>query len=176
MSTLKIPVGPQDHIQGDPSAPCILIEYGDYQCPHCGHAYPLVKSLQQHFGKKLAFVYRNFPLTRAPPFAQTAAEVAEFAGSKGKFWEMHDLLFENQDRLGNSLFADLAGKLGLSWKEIETAVSENTYTHRVNTEFTGGVRSGVNGTPTFFVNGQRYDGSMDAQSMVKAIETAIAAG
>src|ERR1039458_9033463 len=104
MSTLKVPVGPSDHIQGDANAECTLMEYGDYQCPHCGRAYPIVKRVQKHFGKRLRFVFRNFPLNEAHPQAEFAAESAEFAGAHGKFWEMHDGLFENQSRLGGDLY------------------------------------------------------------------------
>ncbi len=100
MSTLKVSVGPTDHIQGDATAGCTLVEYGDYECPHCGRAYPIVKRFQKHFGQRLRFVFRNFPLSEMHPHAESAAESAEFAGAHGKFWEMHDLLFENQDPLG----------------------------------------------------------------------------
>src|SRR5580658_3005308 len=103
MATLKIPVSTTDHIQGDEQAPVILVEYGDYECPHCGHAYPIIKQVQKHFGKRLRFVFRNFPLSQLHPHAEAAAEVAEFAGTQGKFWEMHDALFENQARLGDAL-------------------------------------------------------------------------
>jgi protein-disulfide isomerase len=174
MSTLKIPIGSLDHIQGNAKAACTLVEYGDYECPHCGAAYPLVKQIQKHFGKRLRFVFRNFPLTQMHPSAQAAAEVAEFAESKGRFWEMHDLLFENQDRLGPDLFAELAAKLGLDAGELYRAQAKKTFTDRVRADFNGGVRSGVNGTPTFFINNQRYDGSMDFDSMVQAIDKALA--
>jgi protein-disulfide isomerase len=174
MSTLKIPVGGQDHIQGNVKAACTLVEYGDYECPHCGAAYPLVKRLQKHFGKRLRFVFRNFPMTQLHANAQAAAEVAEFAESKGQFWEMHDLLFENQDRLGADLFAELAMKLGLDPGEMYRALAKKTFTDRVRADVGGGIRSGVNGTPTFFVNGQRYDRPMDFDTMVKAIEEALA--
>src|ERR1700684_1937788 len=108
MATLKIPVSGQDHIQGTAMAACTLVEYGDYECPNCGAAYPLVKDIQKHFGKRLRFVFRNFPMSRMHPSAQAAAEAAEFAATKGKFWEMHDLLYGNQDRLGVELFTELA--------------------------------------------------------------------
>ncbi len=175
MSLLKIPVGSEDHLQGEADAPCMLVEYGDYECPHCRAAHTLVQALQARFGARLCFVYRNFPLTRIHPHAQSAAEVAEFAASHGKFWEMHDLLFENQSRLGVALFAELAGKLGLQWPDIEGALASNTFTHRINGEFSGGVRSGVNGTPTFFIHNQRFDGAKDEPSLAEAIEMAIAA-
>jgi protein-disulfide isomerase len=174
MSTLKNPVGPDDHILGNPDAPCVLVEYGDYQCPHCAAAHPMVQAIGKHFGERLAFVFRNFPLTRMHPYAQPAAEVAEFAGSRGKFWEMHDQLFENQARLGVNLFVELTTGMGLSREDMEAALENNTFTNRIHKEFTGGVRSGVNGTPTFFVNGSRYEGSMDQASLIGGIEAAMA--
>src|SRR6516225_10943810 len=97
--SLRVPINDQDHIQGNSDARCTLVEYGDYECPHCGHAYPIVKRIQKHFGKKLRFVFRNFPLAEMHPHAQSAAETAEYAGAHGKFWEMHDGLFQNQEQL-----------------------------------------------------------------------------
>jgi protein-disulfide isomerase len=170
MSTLKIPIGEHDHIEGNAHAACTLVEYGDYECPHCGAAYPLVKQLEKHFGKRLRFVYRNFPLTQIHANAHAAAEAAEFAGTKGKFWEMHDLLFENQSRLGEELFAELAEKLGLDAAELQDALANKTYEKHVRADFSGGVRSGVNGTPTFFINGDRYNGPMDYEHMVSKID------
>jgi protein-disulfide isomerase len=175
MTVLKVPVGPEDHAQGDPNAGCTLVEYGDYECPHCGRAYPIVKRLQKHFDKRLLFVFRNFPLGQMHPHAESAAETAEFAGAQGKFWEMHDLLFENQDRLGNALLRQLTEELNLDPAELLQALEERKYLARVRADFSGGVRSGVNGTPTFFINGQRNDGPFDYQDLVEAIDLAIAA-
>jgi protein-disulfide isomerase len=174
MSILKNPVGGEDHIQGDANAEASLVEYGDYECPHCAIAHPIVKRVQRHFGKRLSFVFRNFPLTQIHFNAQAAAETAEFAGAQGKFWEMHDQLFENQDRLGDDLFAELATELNLDAAALQVALANGTYTARVRADFTGGVRSGVNGTPTFFINGQRHNGPADFDHLVKAIEAAIA--
>ena len=174
MSKLSIAVNADDHIQGDPAAECSLVEYGDYQCPSCGAAYPTVKRLQKHFGKRLSFVFRNFPLVQIHPWAEPAAEVTEFAGANGKFWEMHDLLFENQESLGNALFLELADQLDLSASQLQTAISEQTYRARVRGDFAGGARSGVNGTPTFFINGQRYNGTPEFHSLSGAIEEASA--
>jgi protein-disulfide isomerase len=103
MTKLSIAVSAKDHQQGNPDAPCTLVEYGDYQCPSCGHAYPIVKRVQKHFGKRLLFVFRNFPLSQMHPYAEPAAETAEFASAHDKFWEMHDLLYENPDRLDDAL-------------------------------------------------------------------------
>ncbi len=172
MATLKTPVTPEDHIQGPENAAATLVEYGDYQCPHCGSAYPIVKRVQKHFGKGLRFVYRNFPLSEMHPQAESAAETAEFAGVHGKFWEMHDRLFENQDRLGGPLYLELAKEIGLPSAELQEALEEGKYKNRVRADFSSGVRSGVNGTPTFFINGKRHDGPFDYESLVLAIEEA----
>ena len=174
MSTLKVAVGPSDHVQGDAGAACTLVEYGDYECPHCGHAYPIVKQIQKHLGKRLCFVFRNFPLNESHPHAESAAETAEFAGAHGKFWDMHDLLFENQDRLSSELYLGLAQELELAPAELRLALEEGKYRTRVHSDFTGGVRSGVNGTPTFFINGQRHDGPFEYEDLLEAIEEALA--
>ena len=175
MAALTVPVGPKDHIQGEPDAPCTLVEYGDYQCPSCGQAYPIVKQIQKHFGKRLRFVFRNFPLAQMHPQAEAAAETAEFAAEKGKFWEMHDRLYENQARLGLPLYEELATDLDLSSDALLPALEQGTYRDRVRADFSSGVRSGVNGTPTFFINGVRNDGSFDYDSLVAAIDSALAA-
>ncbi len=172
--SLKIPVGPQDHVQGDPNAKCTLVEYGDYECPHCGRAYPIVKRIQKHFGKRMKFVFRNFPLGEMHPHAESAAETAEFAGAHGKYWEMHDLLFENQEALGGALYFKLATQLKLDPEKLREAVEKREYAAHVKTDFTGGVRSGVNGTPTFFINGERHDLPFDYEDLLGAIESSIA--
>jgi protein-disulfide isomerase len=174
MSTLRVAVNSTDHIHGDEHAGCTLVEYGDYECPHCGHAYPIVKSIQKHFGKRLLFLFRNFPLTESHPNAESAAESAEFAGAQGKFWQMHDLLFENQDRLGDDLCLELARELQLNPADLQQALAEGKYRAKVRADFAGGVRSGVNGTPTFFINGQRHDGPYEYEDLVGAIEDALA--
>ncbi|HTC40293.1 MAG TPA: thioredoxin domain-containing protein [Candidatus Acidoferrales bacterium] len=172
--SLKVPVHDQDHAQGSADAKCTLVEYGDYECPHCGHAYPIVKRVQKHFGKKLRFVFRNFPLAEMHPNAESAAETAEFAGAHKKFWEMHDGLFENQEQLGGQLYLQLAQELGLSPQAWREAVEKREFLSRVKSDFTGGVRSGVNGTPTFFINGKRHDASFEYADLVEAIDAALA--
>jgi protein-disulfide isomerase len=174
MATLKIPVSSSDHLQGNPKAPVILVEYGDYQCPHCGHAYPIVKRVQDHFGDKLGFVFRNFPLNEIHPAAESAAETAEFAATKGKFWEMHDAIFEHQRNLSDDSLMSLAKQLGLSPTELRDAWSAETFTPRVKSDFVGGARSGVNGTPTFFINGHRHDANFEFEDLVEAINAALA--
>jgi protein-disulfide isomerase len=174
MTRLRVPASPEDHTQGNPSAPCTLVEYGDYQCPHCGRAYPIVKRVQQHFGDRLLFVYRNFPLTRSHPAAEPAAEAAEFAATQGKFWEMHDLLFENQNRLGPRLYEELALQIGLDPVAVADALDGGQFRERVRADFMGGVRSGVNGTPTFFINSLRHDGAFDYPFLIEAIDAVLA--
>ena len=173
MATLKMPITPEDHAQGPENAEVTLVEYGDYECPHCGRAYPIVKQVQKHFKKRLRFVFRNFPLSEMHSHAEAAAEVAEFAGSQDKFWEMHDLLFENQARLGDALFAELGEKLKLSTAALRQALEQKTFEARVRADFSGGVRSGVNGTPTFFINGRRHDDSFDYDTLVSAIRAVL---
>jgi protein-disulfide isomerase len=170
---LKVPVTSDDHIQGDPHVPVLLVEYGDYECPHCGRAYPIIQRIQKHFGKRLGFVFRNFPLSEMHPNAESAAEAAEFAGTQGRFWEMHDGIFENQDALDLPLLLELAETLALSKTDLEGALAGHEYAPRVKTDFLGGVRSGVNGTPTFFINGQRHDGSFEFEILVQAIEAQL---
>jgi protein-disulfide isomerase len=170
MATLKVPVTPEDHIQGDPDAELTLVEYGDYECPHCGRAYGIVKRVQKHFGRRLRFVFRNFPLTQIHPNAQTAAETTEFAGAHGRFWEMHDRIFENQDRLGLPLLFALAEELGLDPQDLRAALTAGEFEPRVRRDFLSGVRSGVNGTPTFFLGEQRHDGPWEFDDLVRALE------
>jgi len=173
MATLKVPVSESDHVQGSAHAIVTLVEYGDYECPHCGHAYSIIKLVQKHFGTRLRFVFRNFPLTEVHPNAETAAESAEFAGVNGRFWEMHDGIFENQDSLGIPLLLELAEQLELSAPELRGALETQQFEPRVREDFRGGVRSGVNGTPTFYINGHRHDGPFEVEDLVAAIERGI---
>jgi protein-disulfide isomerase len=169
---LAVPVDPgRDHIQGPSTATLTLVEYGDYQCPFCGAAYPEVKKAQKELGSKLRFVFRNFPLTRMHEFALNAAETAEAASAQGKFWEMHDFLYEHQGTLGDpSVALEFAKKLGLDAKKFQSELSQHKYQSRVKEDFDSGVRSGVNGTPTFYVNGVRHEGEATATDLVKALQ------
>lgn len=170
MNDLKIPVTKDDHIQGNPKALITLVAYGDYECPACGHAYPIVKRLQKHFGTRLNYVFRNFPLNEIHPHAMLAAETAEFAASYKLFWEMHDLLFENQDHLNKGVLLKLADVLHLPVLELEDAFAIRTYDAKIRSDFLGGVKSGVHATPTFYVNGQRLDGHFEFEDLMNAIE------
>lgn len=156
---LTPPVSERDHVTGPEDAPVTLVEYGDYECPYCGMAYPVVKSAQRELGKDLRFVFRNFPLAEAHPHARLAAEAAEAAAAQGKFWEMHDTLFEHQDALEAEDIIGYAKSLGLDMTQFGKDLQDSKYTKRVREDFRSGVKSGVNGTPTFFINGSRYEGS-----------------
>ena len=173
MATLKVPVTPNDHIRGADDAPVTLVEYGDYECPHCGRAYSIVEDVRDHFGDQLRFVYRHFPLAQLHPDAEPAAESAELAGLHRRFWEMHDALFENQDRLGVPLFVKVAEELGLPSGELLNALRMGKFAPVVREHFLSGVRSGVNGTPTFFVNGVRHDGPFEFEFLVNAIDAEL---
>ncbi len=172
---LFIPVSPdRDHIQGPLTALLTLVEYGDYQCPYCGAAYPEVKNVQRELGSRLKFVFRNFPLTRIHEYALNAAETAEAASAQGKFWEMHDFLYEHQATLGDSTVAlGYAKKLGLNTQRFETELTQRSHQARIKEDFDGGIRSGVNGTPTFYVNGLRHNGAPTSKELVKALEHSI---
>lgn len=169
MATLRIPISEKDHIQGPDNAPVTLVEYGDYQCPYCGMAFPVLKRLQHRLGDNLRFVFRNFPIIQSHPLAEAAAEAAEFAGAQGKFWEMHDRIYEEQRRLGGPLFLELIQELQLPLESFEQALKEGTYRTRIKEDLMGGVRSGVNGTPSFFINGEKFSGN------ATELETAIRA-
>jgi len=173
MSTLTMPVGERDHAQGPADAPVTLVEYGDYECPYCGMAYPILKQVQAHFGDRLRFVFRNFPLENVHPHAQHAAEAAEAAADQGKFWEMHDRIFEHQKRLRDEDLRAYAADEGLDADRFAVDLAGHTFAARVREDFMSGVRSGVNGTPTFFVNGVRHDGPWDAEDLIAAVERAL---
>src|SRR5579875_1470092 len=148
MSQLKTAVYDGDHVQGPASAPVTLVEYGDFECPTCGQAYPIVKHVQKHFGDQLRFVFRQFPLEQHP-MAEPAAEASEFAAAHGKFWPMHDGLYENQEELSPELFASLAKELHLNPKALEEALAEEEFGERIAADLEGGEASWVAGTPTF---------------------------
>ena len=171
--TLVLPVGSRDHAKGPANAPVTLVEYGDYECPHCGRAHPIVRSIQHALGERLRFVFRNFPLTEVHPNAENAAEAAEAAGAQGKFWEMHDELFDNQQALEPTDLIAHAKRLGLDTEAVGAALERHDHAARVREDFMSGVRSGVNGTPTFFLNGKRYDGEWDRRHLLAAIEEII---
>ena len=163
----------RDHVEGSSQAAVTLVEYGDYECPHCGRAYPIVKEVQRRLGPKLRFVFRNFPLSESHPHAQHAAEAAEAAGAHKRFWEMHDVLFERQGALDDRHLVGYAAALGIDRTTFEHELSTHAHKARVREDFMSGVRSGVNGTPTFFINGVRFDDSWDADTLTEALKAAI---
>ena len=167
---LTVPVTERDHILGPASAPVTLIEYGDFECPHCRRAHPIMQGIVRYMGDNLRFVFRHFPLAEAHPHSQHAAEASEAAAAQGKFWEMHDTLFRNQDALTDRDLIMYAAQLGLDFQRVSEELAAGTYTRRVRDDFRGGVRSGVNGTPTFFINGLRYDGNWaDANEFIQVL-------
>ena len=170
---LTVPVSERDHVIGPATAPVTLLEYGDYECPFCGAAHPIVKEVREIVGEDLRFAYRHFPLTQIHPHAYQAAEAAEAAGAQGRFWQMHDTLFENQDRLGLRDLISYADTLGLDLDRFVTDMRNGTYAGRLREDFVSGIRSGVNGTPTFFVNGNRHNGNWDLESLLEAVRAEL---
>jgi protein-disulfide isomerase len=166
---LHLPVSKRDHIQGPANASMTLVEYGDYECPACGQAYWIIKDVQRALAGRMRFVFRNFPLATIHSHAERAAEAAEAAAAQEKFWEMHDALFENQDALEDADLFQCGKDLGLDAERLATEIESGAHIARVKEDFQSGVRSGVNGTPTFFIKGMRYDGSYDAESLVAAL-------
>jgi protein-disulfide isomerase len=169
MSKLKPAVNSADHHQGNVNATITLVEYGDFECPHCGRAHPFVKRLLRERGKELHFVFRNFPLQEIHPHAYVSAVTAEAAGKQGKFWEMHDLIFENQDKLNTKYLLSLAESLPLDFAQFVKDSKSEAVQSKIETDFESGIRSGVNGTPTFFLNGspiltydETYESLLDA--------------
>jgi protein-disulfide isomerase len=169
MSKLNPPVTKIDHIQGETDAQITLVEYGDFQCPYCGAAYPIIKEIQQAFGKKLRLVFRHFPLSNVHEFAMPAAIASEAAENQHQFWEMHDLIYEQQEKLSRMGIIEFAMKLRLNIQEFKKDLQDPTLQQKVESDFESGVRSGVNGTPSFFINGTKYNGSYDYSSLSKAI-------
>ena len=174
-AALTLPVTEdRDHIQGPTEAAVTLVEYGDYECPYCGAAYPIIKEVQSRMGERLRFVFRNFPIATSHPHAEQAAETAEAAAAQGRFWQMHDLLYENQRRLRDPDLRDYAERLALDVERFDKELADHVHAARVREDFMSGVRSGVNGTPTFYINGTRHDDSYEVETMVAALERAAA--
>ena len=172
-AVLTVPVDEgRDHIQGPADAAVTLVQYGDYECPYCGEAYPIVKEVQSKMGERLRFVFRNFPISTSHPHAEQAAEAAEAADAQGRFWDMHDLLYENQRHLRDEDLRAYATQLELDLERFDKEMAEHVHAERIHEDFMSGVRSGVNGTPTFYVNGVRHDDSYDADTLLEALERA----
>jgi protein-disulfide isomerase len=157
---MTLPDPERDHISGSADGSIRLLEYGDYECPFCAEAQPIVKEIQRRLGDDLLFAFRHFPLTNIHPRSEHAAEAAEAAGTQKNFWGMHDTLFENQGALDDGDLAEYAAELGLDETRLIREVTSSVYAPRIREDFKSGVRGGVNGTPTFFINGERYDGEV----------------
>ncbi|HEX6386791.1 MAG TPA: Na+/H+ antiporter NhaA [Anaerolineae bacterium] len=166
---LVLPVSERDHVQGPDDAPFTLVEYGDYECPYCRLVYDDIQGLQEQLGDRLRYVYRHLPIESAHPHARLAAEAAEAAGAQGKFWEMHDALYTHDD-LNQARIYDFAEAIGLDMVRFRQELEAGVYAERVHEDFRSGIRSGANGTPTFFVNGERYDGPWDLESLLEVVE------
>ena len=178
--TLTPLVGPEDHALGPPDAPITLVEYGDYECPHCGRAYRVLEQVLRELGDGMRFVFRNFPLSEAHPHAEAAAEAAESVAAHGgedAFWVMHDLIYENQDALQHDDLIEYAAAADVNPIDVADDLASGARRDRVRRDFRGGVRSGVNGTPTFFVNGRRFDGDWtDPAAFIAALHNMARTG
>ena len=172
---LTVPVTSRDHVRGDLGAPLALVEYGDYECPYCRAAHPVVKEVERRLNGQLSFAYRHFPIVNAHPHAVRAAQAAEAAGAQGQFWVMHDQLFESTTGLEDETLVRLAIHIGLDARRFVADLTANEYLDRIREDMSSGARSGVNGTPTFFVNGIRYNGAVDADSLIAALRISAAA-
>ena len=166
---LTAPISERDHVEGDRNAPVMLVEYGDYECPDCLNAWPIVKKLRQEMGDRMAFSFRHFPQTSIHPHASAAAQAAEAAASQGKFWEMHDVLFANQKRLADLDMTHLALSAGLEVYRFQADFERASHVNRIREDVESATKSGVKGTPTFFINGCRYRGKVDVPTMLEAL-------
>jgi protein-disulfide isomerase len=173
--SLAKPVDAHDHVLGPEDAPVTLVEYGDFQCPHCRTAHFYLKNVLATLGEDMRFVFRSMPLTQVHPMAQPAAEVAEAAGAQGKFWPMHDLIYENQDLLSPALLTRLGQRLGLDMQRFTDDVESHRFLPKVKEDFMSAVRSGAAGTPSFFINGEPYEGGFDDESLIDALRFAAQA-
>jgi protein-disulfide isomerase len=170
---LLIPVGPDDHSRGPATAPVTLVEYGDYECPTCGRAFPILQKLRQTMPDEFRLVFRHFPQSNVHPHASVAAQAAEAASAQKKFWEMHDLLFEHQDELAEVDLVKYAMKLGLEVYRFEADLSAEEYSEKIRFDYDSGVRNGVDKTPTIFINNKRYTGPLEYDSVLNEIKTAL---
>lgn len=170
--SLAKPIDESDHVLGPADAPVTLVEYGDFQCPYCRAAHFYLQSVLAEMGDDLRFVFRHMPLSQVHPMAQLAAEAAEAAGAQDKFWPMHDLIYENQDRLSPALLQRLGQRLGLDMQRFTDDIASHRYLAKVREDFMSAVRSGAAGTPSFFINGEPYEGSFDDESLIEALRFA----
>jgi len=172
-TTVDLNVNDKDHILGDFNAPIELVEYADYQCPYCKQAYYIIKDIHRELDDQLKFVFRNFPLTDLHTHALKAALAAEAAGSQDKFWEMHDILFENQEYLEDEDILDYANNIGLDIPRFEKDLVKDQYMEKVKKDYSSGIKYDVQGTPTFFINGQLYDGNWASSQFIEYLKSFI---
>ncbi len=170
---LMPPVSERDHVQGPESAAVTLVEYGDYECPYCAEAYPVVQEIQKLLGQQLCFVFRHFPLTNVHPHARHAAEAAEAAATQGRFWDMHSLLYDHQAQLDDDHLVQYARDLGLDVERFQRELTHHVYAHRVDEDSESGRHSRVSGTPTFFINGRRHDDTYTLEVLLPTIVSAL---
>jgi protein-disulfide isomerase len=170
MPRLRVPVTDRDHRRGPARAAVTLVEYGDFECPFCRQAFHVLRDIEDRFQDDVRFVYRQFPLTEIHPLALIAAEASEAAGDQGRFWEMHDTLFQNQPSFQPEELIAYASRLGLDVDAFTEDVMALRHRDRIREDFMGGVRSGVNGTPSLFINGELFNAPIDERLVARAIE------
>ncbi len=171
----KTMIAPEDWIRGRRDAPATILEYGDFECPYCGMAYPELEAIVEGAPDVVRLVYRHFPITTIHPHALQAAEAAEAAGAQGKFWEMHDMLFTHQEALEYGNLLEYAETIGLDIGRFDQEMNDNIYREEVRRDFRKGIQDGVNGTPTLFINRVRYDGPRDRTALLPAVEAVLEA-
>jgi formate-nitrite transporter family protein len=169
LSKLLLPIQPDDHVQGAPDALYTLVEYGDYECPACGRLFVTIRTLHERLGENLRLAFRHYPRSGIHPHAQQAAEAAEAAGAQGLFWQMHDLLFENQSALSTKDLYRYSAQLSLDTRRFRDELKHRVYEERVREDFRRGVTNGVYQTPALFINGIRYDGELDPDALLSRI-------
>ena len=173
MPVLKPPFNEKDHYRGNRKAIVQLLEYGDFQCPHCGAAHVVLKEIEKKYMSRILFIFRHFPLSEAHPLARIAAVASEAAARQGKFWEMHDLIFENQDILDKEMLLRLARFIHLDNRAFTSDLGDPELFEKVESDFETGIVSGVNGTPSFYINGNKYNGPNSFPSLEHALDQAM---
>jgi len=164
-----LPLRADDHKRGGANASITLVEYGDYECPGCGDAYQIIRKIEDELGDRLLFVFRHYAFAKKHPHAEAAAQASEAAGAQGKFWEMHDLLFENQSALERKHLSGYAERLGLDIDRFHQEIKSEKYLDTVRQDFRTGVQNGVYGTPGLFINGVRHDEAYDFETLLEAL-------
>jgi formate-nitrite transporter family protein len=175
MSTLSPPVSERDHVVGAADARVTLVEYGDFECPHCGALHPIVQAARKAFGGNLRFVFRHFPLRSSHPHALAAAKAAEAAGEQGRFWEMHDRLYRHQVALSDADLERHAGEIGLDLERFRRSLGEREHEVRIREDLASAAQSGARGTPSLFINGEPYEGPIERDEIFAALARAAVA-